>query len=96
MHGRRSPAHERPEALARAVRERGRITLRPAAAGDEPALRRLAALASRPLPAGPLTLAETEQGIVAAMGGTGAIADPFRVTGDLLELLAVRAAQLAA
>ena len=90
------PRHDRPEAIARAIRERGRITIRPAEDGDTAAVRRLAALATRAVPRGPLTLVETEDGIVAALGRDGVVADPFRATGDLVELLALRAAQLAA
>lgn len=93
---RRTSGDDRPTALAEAVRGRRRITIRPAEATDETALRRLAALAGRPLPGGLLTLVETEHGVVAAMGDTGAVADPFRVTADLVELLELRTAQLAA
>jgi hypothetical protein len=91
-------APRRPVVIADAVRRRGRITIRPATAADGDALRRLAALSSRPVPDGALTVAETEEGIVAAVGenGRGAIADPFRVTSDLLELLRLRREQLAA
>jgi hypothetical protein len=88
--------HRRPTAITRAIRERRRITIRPAAPEDAAAIRRLAALASRPVPAGPLTLAETEDGLVAALGPAGAVTDPFRLTEDVVELLRLRAAQLAA
>lgn len=91
-----TPGERRPDALVRAVRERGRITIRPADATDALAIRRLGALAGRPVPHGPLTVAETDDGIVAALGRDGHVADPFRLTEDLVELLALRAAQLAA
>ncbi len=92
---RRPDAHP-PEAISRAVRERPRITIRPAGRTDEAAIRRLSALASRPLPAGPLTVAETDDGIVAVAGRGPVLVDPFRATGDLVELLELRAAQLEA
>lgn len=89
-------AASRPAAIADAVRRRGPITIRSATPADELALRRLAALSDRPLPGGELTVAETDEGIVAAVGEVGGIADPFRVSADLVELLRLRREQLAA
>jgi hypothetical protein len=71
--------------------------LRPARTDDGRALERLAALDSARLPAGRLLVAEVEGELWAAVplcGGT-AIADPFRPTAELVELLRVRALQLA-
>ncbi|MBM3676675.1 MAG: hypothetical protein FJW96_02160 [Actinobacteria bacterium] len=90
------PADRRPAALARTIRERGAIVIRPATPGDEGAIRRLAALASRPWPDGELTVVETGGAIVAAIGEAGTIADPFQPTADLIELLALRAEQVRA
>jgi hypothetical protein len=65
------------------------VTLRLAGDDDGPALRRLAELDSRPLPPGPHLVAEREGRIDAALslscGET--VADPFRRTTELCELL---------
>jgi hypothetical protein len=59
---------------------------------------RLAELDSRPVPAGHLLIAETGDQVVAALSmDTGAgIADPFRRTADVVDLLAYRARGLRA
>ncbi len=65
------------------------ITIRLAHGGDEPALRRLAALDSAEVPAGDLLLAEVEGVLRAALSladGTS-IADPFAPTADVVPLL---------
>jgi hypothetical protein len=74
------------------------IILRIAEVGDTGALRILAELDSRQLPAGPLLIAEVDGRVEAALGlqDGEAIADPFRRTAHLVELLRVRAAELAA
>ena len=62
------------------------VVIRAARGSDGPALRRLAELDSRPVPAGELLVAET-----------GArVADPFRRTADVVDLLAYRASRLKA
>jgi hypothetical protein len=60
------------------------VTLRLAAAGDAPALERLAALDSRRLPPGPHLVAERD-GIAAALSLSTheLVADPFRRTAEL-------------
>jgi hypothetical protein len=91
--------HLRPYALAKAVRGRERIILRATRPGDADALNRLAGLADRPLPAGGVLLvAEVERELLAAMSTDGrtVVADPFRATADLVELLKLRAGQLRA
>jgi hypothetical protein len=74
--------------------ETGPLTLRIADDGDGAALRRLAELDSRPLPPGPHLVAEREGQIDAALslscGDT--VADPFRRTAELCELLRHHAA----
>jgi hypothetical protein len=72
------------------------ITIRYARDRDEPAVVRLAALDSSPLPRGSVLLAEVGGELWAACSlETGSIiADPFRSTGAVQRLLAVRAAQL--
>ena len=72
------------------------VTIRAARGSDGPALRRLAALDSQPLPAGELLVAETADEVVAALSlETGArVADPFRRTADVIDLLAYRARRL--
>lgn len=69
------------------------ITIRPAHAGDERALVRLAALDSAELPAEPLLVAEVQGGLRAALSlaDGSAIADPFAPTADVISLLRERA-----
>jgi hypothetical protein len=65
------------------------ITIRPAYADDEPAVRRLAALDSAPVPRGPLVLAEVDGELRVAVSADGekAIADPFHRTLELVALM---------
>jgi hypothetical protein len=65
------------------------ITIRPAYPEDEPAIRRLAALDSAPVPRGPLALAEVEGEVRVAVSTDGrkAIADPFHRTLELVALV---------
>jgi hypothetical protein len=65
------------------------IALRVASSGDDDALRRLAELDSRPLPPGPHLVAARAGRVDAALSlSTGAVvADPFRPTAELTELL---------
>jgi hypothetical protein len=74
------------------------VIIRAARGSDGPALRRLAALDSRDLPAGELLIAETGDAVVAALSlETGArVADPFRRTADVVDLLTYRARGLRA
>jgi len=72
------------------------IHIRPARPDDELALIRLAALDSAPAPRGQVLVAITDGEIVAALDldSGRAIADPFRPTADLVELLRTRAQTL--
>jgi len=73
------------------------LTIRFAAIA-EPEVERLAGLDGHPLPAGPHLVAEVDGSPVAALSlptGT-AVADPFRRSAGLVELLRVRAGQLEA
>ena len=74
------------------------ISIRRATAADATAVRRLAALDSAPTPGGELLIAEVEGEPRAALSlDTGvAIADPFRPTAELVELLRLRAMGLRA
>jgi hypothetical protein len=75
------------------------VTFRPAFPDDAATVARLAALDSRRVPPGPLLLAEVDGEAWAAITLTGAeevLADPFRPTAEILELLRRRAAQLGA
>jgi hypothetical protein len=74
------------------------ISIRLAGDADQRALVRLAALDSAPVPRGPVLLAvvDGEPWAALALDGARAIADPFRLTGDVVELLRARAAHLAA
>jgi hypothetical protein len=71
------------------------VLIRAARGSDGVALERLAALDSARVPAGELLVAETDGAIVAAhapaVGKT--IADPFRRTADVVELLELHAAR---
>jgi hypothetical protein len=83
------------KASARSLGER--LVLRRAAVEDAPALARLARLDSAPRPAGDMLVAELDEQIVAAVpvAGGPAIADPFRPTADVVELLQARVARFA-
>jgi hypothetical protein len=72
------------------------ITIRPAYADDELAIRKLAELDSAAVPERPLLLAEVEGELRAAISlrDQAVIADPFVRTADLVALLAFNAAQL--
>ena len=72
------------------------ITVRLADHTDSRALLRLAALDSAQVPAGALVVAESDGELVAAVpvAGGRAIADPFRGTATLVEMLELRAAQM--
>jgi hypothetical protein len=69
------------------------VVIRAARGSDGPALERLAALDSQRLPAGPMLVAEQDGEIVAALAPeSGArIADPFRRSAALVDLLEVHA-----
>jgi hypothetical protein len=72
------------------------IVIRPADASDARALTRLAALDSAAAPlAGPdVLIAEVDGQPVAALHHGEAIADPFRPTASVIELLRLRAGQV--
>jgi hypothetical protein len=73
------------------------ITVRQARPGDMAALVRLAALDSATVPSGAALVAEAEGELIAALplGGGRSIADPFQHTSAMVEMLELRAAQLA-
>jgi hypothetical protein len=73
-----------------------RVVLRPAGSEDALGLARLAQLDSAPRPNGDMLLAEVDEELAAAvpLAGGRAIADPFRPTADLVELLRARTAHL--
>ena len=72
------------------------ITIRVATAADQAALRRLAVLDSAFPPTGEVLLAETGDELWAAVSVDNghSIADPFRPSAELVELLRLRAARL--
>ena len=74
------------------------VLIRAARGSDGEALERLAQLDSARLPAGELLVAESDGEIVAAHApASGAtIADPFRPTATVVDLLQLRAASLGA
>ena len=74
------------------------LTIRRATAADDFAVRRLAALDSAFPPTGDVLLAEMGDELWAAVSlDTGhAVADPFRPSGDLVDLLRFRAERVTA
>jgi hypothetical protein len=74
------------------------ISIRAATASDGPALARLAALDSAPVPFGPVLLAEVDGRPAAALSvrDDRVIGDPFARTAELAELLRVHARATAA
>jgi hypothetical protein len=74
------------------------VLIRAARGSDGAALSRLAGLDSARVPAGELLVAEADGALVAAHApGTGAtIADPFRHTAQVVELLQLRGSLLRA
>jgi hypothetical protein len=74
-----------------------RVTLRYAGAADVQRLRDLAELDSAPVPSAGALVAEVDGRLRAALplDGGPAIADPFHRGEELIELLRIRAAQLA-
>ena len=73
------------------------VLIRRASADDEPAIARLAALEERPqLPGGERLIGELKGRVVAALDVRSgrAVADPFVPTSGVVELLAMRAAQV--
>jgi hypothetical protein len=73
------------------------VTIRVAREDDVPALADLAALDGRRIDHHPVLVAEIDGRLAAARDHDGhAVADPFRPTAALLDLLAVRARQITA
>ena len=73
------------------------VAVRMARPEDEPAIRRLASLDGKRVPAGRLLVAEADSELIAALpvAGGSAVADPFRWTSDVVALMEMRAAQIA-
>lgn len=74
------------------------LTVRALQPADTEAVRLLAALDGKHVPAGPALVAEVDREVVAALplDGGRALADPFRPTAHLVALLELRAEQLRA
>jgi hypothetical protein len=74
----------------------GWLTLRSFQERDIDGIRRLAQLDSKRVPSGPVLVAEVGGNVVAALplDGGPALADPFRPTASIVEILQMRAAQL--
>ena len=79
-----------------AVSGRRSLTIRAAVPGDEPTLGRLAELDSSHAPRGLVLVAEVDGEAWAALSVDDghAVADPFRLSGDLVALLAERGRDL--
>ena len=74
------------------------ITIRPLGEDDAAAVERLAALDERPVPPGPMLVAEVDGTVEAAIGlaGCETISNPFAASAAAVTLLHVRAVQLRA
>src|SRR3954449_2873409 len=74
------------------------VLMRRDGAGDAPRIRELALLDNKRVPAGPFLVAEASGEIVAARSlSTGTVvADPFRLTSDIVAMLQLRANQIGA
>jgi hypothetical protein len=101
IHTKRTPRRRAPHHVNGAEDfinwDQGQVTLRLSSHADNPQLTQLAALDSTKPLARPILLAQVDGAIVAALSlstGAGA-ADPFHRTLGLIELLRVRACQLA-
>ena len=72
------------------------VLMRRAGIGDAARIRELASLDNKRRPAGPFLVAEVSGEIVAAMSLSRGIvvADPFRLTSDVVAMLRLRAAQV--
>ena len=72
------------------------VTVRRFAERDIEAIQRLAALDEKPIPSGGVLVAEQAGQLVAALplDGSQPLADPFKPTADVVELLRVSARQL--
>lgn len=86
----------RTRAEAEGLNAAAHLAIRMAVPDDAAAIERLAQLDSRGAPPLPLILAEVDGRVVAALSldGRVALADPFRPTATVLELLRMRVAQL--
>jgi hypothetical protein len=71
------------------------VVIRAARGSDGAALENLARMDSQRPPAGDVLVAEQDGVIVAALAGDRAIADPFRPTADLVDLLRLHAGRAA-
>ena len=74
------------------------VLMRRATADDAFRIRTLARLDDKRLPSGPFLVAETSGEIVAARSLTTGtvVADPFRLTSDIVAMLGLRAGQIGA
>ena len=88
----------RPEDDGTATLEPESITIRPLREGDVAAVELLAELEERPVPPGPLLLADVDVTVEAAIGLAGGetVANPFSESAGAVSLLHLRAAQLRA
>jgi hypothetical protein len=87
-----------PRGIAREIRNRREIVLRPETEADARDISALFAMTERERPTGPMLVAVADGAIVAALGADGGCSatDPFRASSDLVALLRLRAGQLRA
>ena len=93
---RREAAKGKRASRVQADAPEGKLTLRSFAARDIDGIQRLARLDSKRVPSGPVLVAEVGGDLVAALplNGGPVLADPFKPTASIVELLRMRAAQL--
>lgn len=89
-------AHPRSHREGRCLEHYDGITIRRASPDDWSSLERLAELEGRPLPLGPVLVAEVDDHVLAARWRDEhiTIADPFKPTAELVALLEARASHL--
>ncbi|MTD43949.1 hypothetical protein GKE82_06440 [Conexibacter sp. W3-3-2] len=85
-----------PTVISPSVTSTPTVAVRTATPQDLPALRRLAALETAPVPTGDVLVGVVDGDVVAAVpvGGGRPVADPFRHTADIVSMLEIRAARL--
>lgn len=72
------------------------VLVRRATAADDAQIRALARLEDQRMPSGPFLVAEVDGSVAAAvsLSNGAAVADPFRLTGDAVAMLRLRALQI--
>ena len=93
---RREASKKRRMSRVHGSRPEGKLTVRTFQANDIDGIRRLAELDSKRMPTGPVLVAEVGGDLVAALSldGGAVLADPFKPTESVVEVLRLRAPRL--